>query len=172
MTSIIIPAHNEEKVIERCLLPISPYIERDGIQVIVVCNGCTDKTANLVSRTSDRIICIETDTTSKANALNLGDEAAQSFPRFYIDADISISMEAIQATANSLEEGYLAALRDVQVVQGWLSDVVDELEVGAERIYADAGNMIYTMTVQARNKILLSARATVVARFCNGVDKS
>jgi len=71
-----------------------------------------------------------------------------------------------------MEEGYLAALRDVRVVQGWLSDVVDELEVGAERIYADAGNMIYTMTVQAGNKILLSARATVVARFRNAVDKS
>lgn len=64
-----------------------------------------------------------------------------------------------------MEEGYLAALRDVQVAQGWLSDIADELEVGAERIYADAGNMIYTMTIQARNKILVSARATVVAKF-------
>lgn len=71
-----------------------------------------------------------------------------------------------------MEEGYLAALRDVHVVQGWLSDVGGELEVSAERIYADAGNMIYTMAVQASNKVLLSARATVVARFRNGVDKA
>lgn len=71
-----------------------------------------------------------------------------------------------------MEDGYLAALRDVQVMQGWLSDIDDELEVGAERIYTDAGNMIYFMTIKARNKVLVSARATVVGKFRKGVGKS
>lgn len=69
-----------------------------------------------------------------------------------------------------MEEGYLAALRDVQIAQGWLSDIEAELEVAAERIYAEAGNMIYTMTVHSNNKQLLSGRATVVAKFIDRVN--
>lgn len=71
-----------------------------------------------------------------------------------------------------MEEGYLAALRDVQLAQGCLSDIANELEVGAERIYVDAGNMIYTMVVRNRNKVLVNARVTVVAKFRNNVSKS
>ena len=115
MTSIIIPAHNEENVIERCLRPFKRSIDNKEVEVIVVCNGCTDQTANRVSVISDRIKCIETDTASKANALNIGDSAANFFPRFYIDADISISMEAISAISKALECEYLAASPEVQM---------------------------------------------------------
>ena len=71
----------------------------------------------------------------------------------------------------TMEEGYLAALRDIQLTQGWLSDVKCELEIGAERIYADGGNMIYTMMVHANNKILATGRATVVAKFRNSENE-
>lgn len=63
-----------------------------------------------------------------------------------------------------VREGYLAALRDIQLAQGRLSDIEDKLEIGVERIYAEAGNMIYTMAIQAGNKILASGRATIVAK--------
>jgi len=69
-----------------------------------------------------------------------------------------------------MKEGYLVALRDIQIAQGWLSDVDDDIEIGAERIYVDVGNMIYTMTVQVRNKMLISGRATVVAKFRDSVS--
>ncbi len=68
---------------------------------------------------------------------------------------------------NVMTEGYLAALRDVQLAQGWLSDIEDELEIGVERVYAEAGNMIYSMSISADKKILASGRATVVAKFSN-----
>ena len=70
-----------------------------------------------------------------------------------------------------MEEGYLAALRNVQLTQGWLSDIDDELEISAVRIYADEGNMIYTMIIQTHNKVLASGRATVVAKFRNAVSE-
>ena len=56
-------------------------------------------------------------------------------------------------TAVVMENGYLAALRDIQFAQGWLSDIEDELEIGVERIYVNAGNMIYTLSVKADGKI-------------------
>lgn len=71
-----------------------------------------------------------------------------------------------------MKEGYLAALRDIHVTKGWLSDVEDELEISAERLYAEAGNMIYTMSIYTRNKILASGRATVVAKFGGRVGTS
>lgn len=64
-----------------------------------------------------------------------------------------------------MKEGYLAALRDIQIAQGWLSDVEEEIEISAERIYVDVGNMIYTIKVQVRNKALISGRASVVGGF-------
>jgi len=71
----------------------------------------------------------------------------------------------------TMEEGYLASLRDIQLTQGRLSDVKCELEIGAERIYADGGNMIYAMIVHANNKILATGRATVVAKFRNSENE-
>lgn len=64
-----------------------------------------------------------------------------------------------------MAEGYLAALREIQVAQGLLSDIEDELKISAKRIYAEGGNMIYTMTAHANNTLLISGRATVIAKF-------
>ena len=93
--SIIIPAHNEEQVILRCLKYLSNGIDNEKVEIIVVCNGCTDNTAkNIKSHFSD-VMVIETDVASKTYALNLGDEIAQGFPRFYVDADILIDGASI-----------------------------------------------------------------------------
>lgn len=61
--------------------------------------------------------------------------------------------------------GYLAALRDIQIVPGLLSDIMGDLEISADCLYTEAGNMIYNMSIQASKTILLSGRATVVAKF-------
>lgn len=101
MLSVVIPAHNEETVIERCLdaLLDDPGAELD---VIVVANGCSDKTVALASR-FDGVRVIESDVASKHAALNAGDRAAHHFPRAYVDADIVVSGRALQAVARAME---------------------------------------------------------------------
>jgi glycosyltransferase involved in cell wall biosynthesis len=79
MPSVIIPACNEASVIGRCvdaLLQGAP-----GIEVVVVCNGCTDDTA-LVAREQGvgNVTVVETPVGSKIAALNLGDGIATKFP--------------------------------------------------------------------------------------------
>ena len=81
MVSIIIPAHNEAAVIGRCLEPLTHGARPGEFDVIVVCNGCRDATALEARRFGLSVRVIETDTPSKANALNLGDAAATGFPR-------------------------------------------------------------------------------------------
>ena len=108
MTSIIIPAHNEENVIERCLRPFVDVVRSKEFEVIIVCNGCTDRTAHKVSELSENFICIETNTASKTNALNIGDKIAGSYPRIYLDADILLPIETVSALCEAIVSGYLA----------------------------------------------------------------
>lgn len=110
MISVIIPAHNEEKVISATLQELVEGAISGELEVIVVCNGCTDNTARIVASFGQAIRCLETETPSKANALNLGDAAASGFPRFYQDADVILTLDAIRQIALILQSSrFLAA---------------------------------------------------------------
>jgi len=103
MVSIIIPAHNEVEVIADCLQQLVHTDQCLDLEIIVVCNGCSDGTADIV-RSFDRVICLETDVASKTNALNLGDKAATCFPRFYLDADIRLSINDISIVVAAMKK--------------------------------------------------------------------
>jgi glycosyltransferase involved in cell wall biosynthesis len=110
VTSIIIPAHNEQAVVARGIQALARDAGADSYQVIVVANGCSDDTARVARRAWDRVDVVETDIPSKSNALNLGDAKATGFPRFYMDADIELSRDAISImSSRMIETGALAA---------------------------------------------------------------
>lgn len=110
MISVVIPAHNEAAVIERCLRTLIDGVSPDELQVIVVCNGCSDDTAEIARAVPGPIRVIETPIASKTNAMNLGDDAAQGFPRVYMDADVIVSLASVRALAAYLSgSGRLAA---------------------------------------------------------------
>ncbi|MEN8216559.1 MAG: glycosyltransferase [Pseudomonadota bacterium] len=117
LISIIIPAHNEERVIGRCLTTLLQNLNPEEADIIVVCNGCTDQTAKVVQSTAREIQLLETPVASKANALNLGDEHANGFPRFYIDADIMISGEDVKKLAQALKKDSLLAASPVMKME-------------------------------------------------------
>ena len=106
---VIIPAHNEASVIARTLAPLSPLASSGKIEVIVACNGCTDRTAE-IARNFPGIEVIESPVASKVAALNMADESTEVFPRLYLDADITITSSALRMTFNRLRRpGALAA---------------------------------------------------------------
>lgn len=110
MISIIIPAHNEQMVIQRTLHSLVDGAGPAELEIIVVCNGCTDRTAEIARAFGGPVRVLETEIPSKSNALNLGDQAARSFPRFYIDADIILSSPAVRAMAEELNSGRALAV--------------------------------------------------------------
>ncbi len=110
MISIIIPAHNERSVIARTLEAITHRSQPGELEVLVVCNGCTDDTATVARHFGPPVRVLETDVANKSQALNLGDESARSFPRVYIDADVVITIEAIRYLVNRLEKGDVLAV--------------------------------------------------------------
>ena len=99
MISIVIPAYNEASVIGRCLDALTARPVDGGLEVVVACNGCRDNTAELARRYGGRVKVVETQTASKIAALNLGDTHAEGFPRIYLDADVEVDLDAIEAVA-------------------------------------------------------------------------
>lgn len=86
--SIVIPAHDEGPVIDRCLSLLAPFGPDPELDVVVVANGCSDDTADRARGHGVRVI--ETATPGKAQALNLGDATCSAFPRIYLDADVQL----------------------------------------------------------------------------------
>jgi glycosyltransferase involved in cell wall biosynthesis len=157
MISIIIPAHNEEKVIGAALNPLISAANSGIVELIVVCNGCTDNTAEIVASFGGSVHCIETHIPSKANALNLGDMKATGFPRFYQDADVVITFEAICYIAQVLQSGrYLAAAPRMQMDfrnTSWL--VRSYYEVWQQLPYIQEGMIgtgVYALSEEGRSR--------------------
>lgn len=108
--SIVIPAHNEESVIGRCLRSMLDGARPGELEILVACNGCSDRTAEIATSLGDDVRVVETRVASKIAALNLGDQSATGFPRFYIDADVVVSVESLRRTAELLRcDAFLAA---------------------------------------------------------------
>jgi glycosyltransferase involved in cell wall biosynthesis len=103
--SVVVPAHNEEAVIGRCLTALFAGADEGELDVVVVCNGCRDQTAEVARRAAPLATVVEIPVASKVAALNSGDRAARYFPRFYLDADIELSVAAVRQVAAVLEEG-------------------------------------------------------------------
>lgn len=110
MISIIIPAHNEATVLPRLLHALMEGSHPGELEILVVCNGCSDDTAAVARGVSASIRVLETPIASKVRALNLGDEVASGFPRFYVDADVVLSGKDVLRLAARLEQGDVLAV--------------------------------------------------------------
>lgn len=102
MFSVVIPAYNEGKVIERCLRAMLDDAQPGELEIIVVPNGCKDDTAARARAFGDPVKVIETPVGNKIGALNLGDRHATGYPRMYIDADIVVSTQTLREVAKLL----------------------------------------------------------------------
>ena len=115
--SIIIPAHNEETVIARCLTALTEGHSPGELQIIVSCNGCTDDTAKIAREFGPPVQVVETDEPSKTNAINLAEEVAKHYPRLYIDADVVMSLASVRELIKALDTpGILAVAPAVRTL--------------------------------------------------------
>ncbi|KQV77990.1 hypothetical protein ASC64_04055 [Nocardioides sp. Root122] len=95
VASVIIPAHNEAATIGRNLLALRQGTHESDLDVVVVCNGCTDRTAEVARRADPLARVIEIQQPSKAEAVRVGNTATDVFPRVHLDADIELSGAAV-----------------------------------------------------------------------------
>ena len=85
--SVVIPAHNEEKYVAGCIQSIRKAAERFGgiVEIIVVCNRCTDRTAEIAESMGARVIFNEDRCIAKVR--NTGIFAAKGHMVMTIDCD-------------------------------------------------------------------------------------
>jgi glycosyltransferase involved in cell wall biosynthesis len=108
-TSIVIPAHNEQDVLARLLSKLLDGAAPREFEIVVVCNGCTDGTAQIAAMFGSDVHVVEVPQPSKRDALRRGDAEASHLPRLYIDADVEIGYADIRALVAALSTDILAA---------------------------------------------------------------
>src|SRR4051794_18653566 len=97
--SLVTPVHNGETFIEENLRSILRALERLGrpFEVIVVCDGCVDSSANYArSLGDDRVVVLEYDENQgKGHAIAHGFDVAQGRLVAFLDSDLDIDPQVI-----------------------------------------------------------------------------
>lgn len=148
---VVVPAHNEEQVIERglrALLEVSDL----RVRVVVVANGCSDATADVARDVPDhRVEVIELAAGGKARAVRAGfDRAAGEGVVAVVDADVVLDRAALPGLVDVLavDEARIAApalVLDLGACSWWVRRYyaawrreahVARGDIGARGIYA------------------------------------
>lgn len=109
--TVIIPAHNEEAVIGRCLTILRKDAPRQGpMQIIIAANGCSDRTVEVAKAAAPDALVLDLPVGSKTIAMNVAGNHALHFPRIYLDADVQCDYASLVALADALRQpGVMAA---------------------------------------------------------------
>jgi glycosyltransferase involved in cell wall biosynthesis len=106
MISIIIPAYNEEKYLEKTLKSIHEQTT-DDYETIVVANGCTDNTEKIAQRYADRTFSINKPNVSLAR--NIGAFHAKGDVLLFLDADTRLAPNAITEIKSQFRQKHAVA---------------------------------------------------------------
>ena len=103
--SVIIPAHNEEKYIRRCIHSIKKADEhfKGNTEIIVVCNRCTDRTAQIAEENGARVLFNEDRCIAKVR--NAGIDDAKGKIIVTIDADNRMTPGTLNEIYRLLKSG-------------------------------------------------------------------
>ena len=97
LASVVIPAHNEERVITSTLRSLQRGLAADELDVVVVCNGCTDRTADNVREGFPQARVLEIGRPSKAAAVAAGNSVSPPWP----DSKLELSRTSTAGPENS-----------------------------------------------------------------------
>lgn len=106
LISVIVPAHNEEKYLGETLHALQQQTYR-YFEVIVVANGCQDRTVDLARRNCDRVI--ELPERGLGKARNTGAAKARGGLLLFLDADTRLAPDALECIARQFAPRYSSA---------------------------------------------------------------
>lgn len=103
--SVVIPAHNEEKLLPATLTALRKQTH-PNFEVIVVCNGCTDNTRDAAREDCDQFYEMQEKSLGKAR--NLGGHRARGQILVFLDADTLLTENALAEIARRFTRKYSA----------------------------------------------------------------
>ena len=104
--TIVIPAHNEEKYLGKCLCAIisaSKYVKPDSVEIIVVANRCTDNTCMIAKHYGAKVF--KNEDKCIAAVRNTGVKEAEGEIVVTIDADSLMTKYSLAEIREKLESG-------------------------------------------------------------------
>ncbi|MDD7515750.1 glycosyltransferase [Ruminococcus flavefaciens] len=138
--SVIIPAHNEEKYVVRCIdsVKLAASCVKCGVEIIVVCNRCTDRTAELAAENGARVVTDES--RCIATVRNAGIKAARGKVIVTIDCDNRMTEGTLREILGMLNSGkYIgggAPLRFERYSAAlWINDIMCRAGFGITGLY-------------------------------------
>lgn len=100
--TVVIPAHNEEALIEGTVHRLLSSPSSD-LAVLVVANGCSDRTVARARAADSRVRVVEVDRASKIAALNAASDHMERYPVAYVDADVIVDGATLLELARRME---------------------------------------------------------------------
>ncbi|TGN63974.1 glycosyltransferase [Nocardioides eburneiflavus] len=116
VASVVIPAHDEAASIGRTLRALRTGLGGHELDIVVVCNGCSDDTAEVARRADPRARVLEIAQPSKNEAVRVGNAATDVFPRVHLDADIELEGSAVLALLAPLDDAGVLATAPLRSV--------------------------------------------------------
>ncbi|HLD33617.1 MAG TPA: glycosyltransferase, partial [Candidatus Nanoarchaeia archaeon] len=107
MISIIIPAYNEEKYLEKTFKSIKSQTY-NNYEIIVVANGCTDNTISIAQKHADRLFSLNFPNVSIAR--NIGAVNAHGDTLIFLDADTRLAPNALEEINNQFHHAAVATI--------------------------------------------------------------
>jgi len=101
--SIIIPVYNAEKYIKKCLDSILKQTYKN-IEIIVINDGSTDKSYDVLKKYEDKIILINQKNHGVSYSRNVGIEKATGDYIMFVDGDDWIDIDMIENMINEIKE--------------------------------------------------------------------
>ena len=134
MLSFIIPAHNEELWIGKCLASIRATMEKisEPYETIVVNDASTDATQQIAEQSATHALRVELRKISAVR--NVGARAATGDVFFFVDADTQVNERAVGEA--------LTAMRDGAVGGGCVFDLDGPVQWWARIIHASAVKVV------------------------------
>ncbi|MET0929899.1 MAG: glycosyltransferase family 2 protein [Aeromicrobium sp.] len=166
VASVVIPAHNEERGIARNLGALLDGGDEARLDVVVVCNGCTDGTAEVARSFGPDVRVIELPEPSKSAAVVAGNAATDVFPRVHLDADVALSGSDLLRLLEPLERPGVLATAPRRVIPrdgcsalvGWYYDVWERLPQVTDGLF---GRGAFALSRPAQERV--SALPTVMS---------
>lgn len=143
--SVVIPAYNEEILIQRCLHSlINQNYPRQKYEIIVVDNASSDKTGKIASKYADKVIYESIK--GLMHARKRGFDAAQGEIILRTDADAFVPQDWISRAVKIFKNH-----RDIDAISGFYQ--IDEKEAYIRNALAKAAIKAHTISFQLRGTI-------------------
>lgn len=113
--SVIIPAHNEEKYIRRCLESIKGQTKIPE-EIIVICDSCKDNTKKIAKGYTSKVHDVKFMEVSKVR--NYGRQKSNGDIKIYIDADSVMKNDLVEKIYLCALNGYIGGTCKTKSLEG------------------------------------------------------